>query len=276
MHTPYIEVLPPKQNSVTLDADLERFADTFNRVTASGYTACITDNAMGRLSFQATELIAELGLEAPDPAQVHIHLNTFHTREGLDEILDACAARGFRHLLVISGDGSEHFPKLRPDDLGDVIDVSGARSVTAATLLRYVRTRHPGFFTLGAAFNPYEPEGHEFEKLERKLEAGASFVVTQPVIGPHPLVDRLLAEYGVPVTLECWMSRKLHLLSDAVGYTIPEDTPYDPFACLAALRGHYPTCGLYLALVGFKTQWDAITEMFPRAGKARQGFRGAR
>ena len=258
-----IEILPPKQNSEKLDADIELFADKFNRVMESGYAACITDNAMGKASFQATELVNELELEVPDPAQMHVHLNTFHTKEGLDEILDICIAKGFKNLLIISGDGSERLPKLQPEDLKDYIDVEGVQSVTSVTLLKYIHARNPGVFTLGVAFNPYEPEEHEFEKLDRKIEAGAAFIVTQPIIDSNPVVDKLLANYKLPVTLECWMSKKLHLLSDAVGYTIPEDTPYDPFACLANLQKNYPQCGLYLALVGFKTQWDTIKGLFP-------------
>ena len=261
---PQIEILPPKQNSEKLDADLELFADKFNRVMDGGYAVCITDNAMGKASFQATELIGELDLAVPDPNLVHVHLNTFHTKEGLHEILDACVERGFKNVLVISGDGSERLPKLQPEDLADLIDVAGVQSVTSVTLLKYIRARHPGFFSLGVAFNPYEPEEHEFEKLDRKLEAGAQHIITQPIIGSNPVIDKLLAKYpDVPVILECWMSKKLHLLSDAVGYTIPEDTPYDPFECLAELQKNYPKCGLYLALVGFKTQWDTIKSLFP-------------
>ena len=260
-----IEILPPKQDSEKLDADLELFADKFNRVMESGYAVCITDNAMGKLSFQATELLNELELTVPDPEQMHVHLNTFHTKENLHEILDICVAKNFRNILVISGDGSERLPKLQPEDLADLIDVSGVQSVTSVTLLKYIRARHPGFFKLAVAFNPYEPEEHEFEKLERKIEAGAEHIITQPIIpSAYAVLDKMIAKYpNIPVTLECWMSKKLHLLSDAVGYTIPEDTPYDPFECLAELQKVYPKCGLYLALVGFKTQWDTIKSIFP-------------
>ena len=262
---PQIEILPPKQNSEKLDADLEQFADKFNRVMEAGYGVCITDNAMGKRSFQATELITELGLEYPDPELVHVHLNTFHTKENLLEILDTCVARGFKNILVISGDGSELLPKLQPEDLADLMDVTGVQSVTSVTLIKYIKARHPGFFNIAAAFNPYEPEDHEFEKLARKIEAGAEMIITQPIIPKaYAALDKMLAKYpDVSVVLECWMSKKLHLLSDAVGYTIPEDTPYDPFECLAELQKNYPKCGIYLALVGFKTQWDTIKTLFP-------------
>ena len=69
----HVEILPPKQESEKLDADLELFADKYNRVMESGYCACITDNAMGHLAFQGTEVIEELGLDV-NPQQVMIHL----------------------------------------------------------------------------------------------------------------------------------------------------------------------------------------------------------
>jgi methylenetetrahydrofolate reductase (NADPH) len=56
------------------------------------------------------------------------------------------------------------------------------------------------------------------------------------------------------------MSKKLHLLSDAVGYQIPEDTAFDPIATLMELHKLYPKCGIYLSLLGFKTQYHLIKD----------------
>jgi len=254
-HIYHVEILPPKQDSEKLDTDLASFAEKYRRVLASGYCACITDNAMGHLAFQGTEMIQELDLPVK-PEQVMIHLNTFHTRENLDEILGVCISKGIRYLLVISGDGSDRLPKLQPSDVG----ATDVEAVTSVELLRYIHKQHPGKFVTGVAFNPYEPEAHEFEKLARKRAAGGTFVITQPVIDRHPVVDKLLASCPLPVILEAWMSKKLHLLSQAVGYEIPEDTPFDPVATLKFLHRTYPSCGMYLSLLGFKTQYDLIKE----------------
>lgn len=251
----HVEILPPKQDTEKLDTDLLNFAEKYRRVLQSGYCACITDNAMGNLAFQGTELIQELDLPASTD-HVLIHLNTFHTKENLDAILTTCRDKGIRYLLAITGDGSDRLPKLQPADIG----ATGVESVTSVELLRYIHAHYPGCFEIGVAFNPYEPEEHEFAKLQRKLAAGAAFVITQPVIERHPVVDKLLATCQLPVILEAWMSKKLHLLSDAVGYTIPEDTPYDPFANLRTLHRNHPQCGMYLALLGFKTQYDQIRD----------------
>lgn len=259
--TCHIEILPPKQNSDKLDADLEAFTAKYTRVMRSGFRACITDNAMGKASFQATELITELGLEVL-PDQLLVHLNTFHTKEALEGILEICMAKGIRQLLVVSGDGSERLAKLQPADLEPHVCSEGLQTVTSVELLQYIHARYPGRFETGVAFNPYEPEEHEFAKLERKLAAGATFLITQPILGSHPAIDRLLATCNLPVVLEAWMSPKLHLLSECVGYTIPEDTPYNPLEALDRLRAQYPQCGLYLALLGFKTQYDTVAARF--------------
>jgi methylenetetrahydrofolate reductase (NADPH) len=254
-HVYHVEILPPKQDSEKLDADLQTFAEKYQRVMASGYCACITDNAMGHLAFQGTEMIQELALPVA-PAQVMIHLNTFHTKENLDAILTICRDKGIRHLLVITGDGSDRLPKLQPADIG----AAGVESVTSVELLRYIHREYAGCFDTGVAFNPYEPEEHEFAKLQRKLAAGATFIITQPVIAQNPVVDKLLRTCPLPVILEAWMSKKLHLLSEAVGYEIPENTFFDPIATLRALHKGYPQCGMYLSLLGFKTQYDLIKD----------------
>lgn len=58
------------------------------------------------------------------------------------------------------------------------------------------------------------------------------------------------------------MSKKLHLLSECVGYTITEDTPHDPILNLHELRRNHPHCGLYLALLGFKTQFPLLKDVW--------------
>ena len=251
----HIEILTPKQNSEKLEEDLGKFAEKYSMVMDAGYVACITDNPMGLLSFQATDIIPELGLPVK-PEQLMIHLNTFHTKESLDQILDTAAKIGVKYFLVITGDGNERLAKLKPEAIGE-----SCNSVTSVELLKYIRRRHPGVFNLGVAFNPYEPQDHELEKMHRKVAAGAEFICTQPIIGKD---DRVLAlkPFALPVIIDAWMSKKLHLLSECVGYTIPEDTPYDPIANLHELRKAYPDCGLYLALVSYKNQFALLKDIW--------------
>jgi methylenetetrahydrofolate reductase (NADPH) len=134
-------------------------------------------------------------------------------------------------------------------------------TVTSVELLRYIDREHPGRFTCGVAFNPYEPQDAELEKMKRKVEAGASFIITQPIIGRDERLDAL-APFGLPVVLDAWMSKKLHLLSECVGHEIPEGTPYDPMENLRELRRNYADYGLYLAILGFKTQYPLLPDIW--------------
>jgi methylenetetrahydrofolate reductase (NADPH) len=251
----HIELLSPKQKTQKLEEDLQVFAEKYHKVFEAGHMVCITDNPMGNLRFQGTELIQELHLPA-NAEQVSIHLSTFHTKKDLDGILAGAIDMGIDNVLVISGDGSTRLPKLRGEDIG--IDVP---SVTSVELIRYIRREYGGAFILGVAFNPYEPQDHELEKMRRKVDAGAEYVTTQPIIEQHPAMEALGA-FGIPVVVECWMSKNLHLLSECVGYEIPQETPYDPMANLRALIANYPDCGYYLALTGFKTQWPVLERVW--------------
>lgn len=258
----HVEIIPPKQDSENLEADLAQFAEKYRRVMDSGYCACITDNAMGLLAFQGHETIAELGLPVY-PEQVMLHLNTFHSKANLDDLLTKAVAMGFKYLLVVSGDGSDRLPKLQPADVG----AGGTAAVTSVELLAYIRKNYPSF-ELGVAFNPYEPAEHEFEKMERKIKAGASFIITQPVIERNAVVDELLERYlETPVIVEAWMTKKLFLLSDVVGYAIPQNAAYSPIETLKLLHRMYPDCGFYLSLLGFKTQYHLVEKIWKSFGK---------
>ena len=258
----HVEILPPKQDSDKLEADLQVFAEKFNRVMDSGYSACITDNAMGLLAFQGHELIEHLELRVLSE-QVMLHLNTFHSKRDLDALLTQCAAMGFKYLLIVSGDGSSRLPRLSPGDL----HITGTAAVTSVELLAYIRVSYPDF-VLGVAFNQYEPAEEEFAKMDRKLAAGASFIITQPVIDRNAMVCELVEKYpDVPIFLGAWMSKKLHLLSDAVGYEIPENTEFDPLATLEDLHRWFPQCGMYLSLLGFKTQYHIVEGLWGRLVK---------
>ncbi len=251
----HIEILTPKQKSQKLDEDLERFADKYTKVIEAGYVACITDNPMGMLSFQATEVIPEFDLPV-EPEQLVIHLNTFHTREDLDLILTTAADMGAKYLLTISGDGSERLPKLTPACIG--LDCN---TVTSVELMQYINREYPGQFSCGVAFNPYDPPEHELERMKRKLDAGAEYIITQPVIGKDPVLEDL-KQFNIPIIVDAWMSKKIHLLSECVGYEIPEDTPYDPLDNLKELQANYPDFGLYLALLGFKSQYPHLKDLW--------------
>ena len=254
----HIEILTPKQNSEDLEGDLERFGEKVLQIVSHGHIVTVPDNPMGHPHFQITEVIGELELDVPGE-QLLVHVNTFHTKADLDSILRTAADAGEGNLLAISGDGGERLAKLQPEALG----FSG-KSVTAVELLEYIHREYPGAFKIGVAYNPYEPQEHELEKLHRKVQAGASFVITQPIIGYDPRV-KAAEKFGLPVIIDAWMSRKLYLLSECIGYDVPDDAPYDPIENLITLRRNYPNHGFYFALLSFKNQLPVLREIIEDA-----------
>lgn len=258
MNTPFntndylIELLTPKQNINDFDAALEQFQQRYNKILQSGGVVSIPDNPMGTLHFTPMEVISYLELPIK-PDSLIVHLNSFHRKIDLDEFLDTAKATGVRYILCISGDGGPRLPKLEPEDIG----VEG-KTVTSVELLTYIQREYSHTFTLGAAFNQYEPLDHEMEKLKRKLEAGAEFIITQPAVGSDENVEQL-KHIDVPIYLGAWMSKKIELLSDCVGKDLGlSRETYDPVKNLKTLQQVYPDWGLYLSLLPFSKDWSSF------------------
>ncbi len=250
--TPYlIELLTPKQDSDDPEAQLEVFAERYRRILDAGAVVSIPDNPMGNVHFTAIEVMDFLDLSI-DPERTLLHLNSFHLKSDMDAFLRAAADGGLTKLLVVSGDGGPRLPRLEPSDLG-VDD----KAVSSVVLLGYIEREFPGVFTCGVAFNQYDPPERELERLERKTDAGARFVITQPVIGEDKVVASL-ADFGLPLFVGAWMSKRVELLMQCVGLEPCPDQNYDPFGNLALLERVYPDFGLYLALLSFKRDWSDL------------------
>ena len=235
------------------------FRERYLRILAAGAIVSIPDNPMGNVHFTALE-VADF-LELPlDTDRTLLHLNSFHLKSDLEAFLRGAAERGVKHMLVVSGDGGPRLPRLEPVDVG--MDV---KTVTSVALLQYIEREFPRVFTCGVAFNQYEPPEREIERLRRKLDAGARFVITQPVIGHDPVVASL-RQFALPVFVGAWMSKRMDLLFDCVGVEQRDDVQYDPVENLAHLERLYPDFGLYLALLSFKRDWsDLFTRRLPGA-----------
>jgi methylenetetrahydrofolate reductase (NADPH) len=255
-----VELLTPKQNSETTEADLERFAGRYRRILELGYIVSVPDNPLGVPRFKTTEVLAELSLPVL-PDQVLLHLNTFHGKDDLDQVLKEAVSMGIRRLLVVSGDGSERLSRLKAEDLG-----CDARTVTSVELLQYIEREYPGAFVRGVAFNPYEPTDDEMAKLQRKIAAGAQFAITQPIFGRREDVWRLRS-FKLPVAIGAWMSGNLELLAQCVGYGLAGREAYDPIANLGELNRNYPDWSVYLSMLSFKNQLMRVTDLLgvPRA-----------
>jgi methylenetetrahydrofolate reductase (NADPH) len=254
---PYIiELLTPKQSDESFEQSLEVFAGRYTKILDHGAVVSIPDNPLGNLHFTAMETVGYLTLPLHADRTL-LHLNTFHRKTDLDAFLTEAADRKLRRVLVVSGDGGPRLARLEPQDIG--VD---AKTVTSIELLRYIGREYPGAFSCGVAFNQYEPEDMEREKLERKLDAGAAFVITQPVIQGDAGVLRL-SNLGRPVWIGAWMSKRIDRFLECIGQDVKIASPYDPAVHLKVLDSEHPGFGIYLSQLSFKKDWKTILTRNP-------------
>jgi methylenetetrahydrofolate reductase (NADPH) len=250
---PYIvEILTPKRrNTYPASEDMSRFNLRYEKIMESGCALSIPDNPMGRLRHPALETLGRLS-SPPDPERTLINLNTYHSREELDRLLRDAAEMKIRYLLIVRGDGGPDLPKLQPRDIGAEVSM-----VTSIELLHYINSEYGDQFCTGAAFNQYKPESVEMKKLRRKFQAGAQFIVTQPVMGEDARVNRLL-EFDVPLIVEAWMSPKVELFLRSVKGTVGDLDGFEPRKNLDMIHRAYPQCAVYLSMLGFNEDWSSL------------------
>jgi methylenetetrahydrofolate reductase (NADPH) len=256
---PYlVELLSPKRSSDDqIDKLLDRFAEWYRRIIDAGLGISIPDNPMGQPRLGALESIDLRDLSV-DPEKVVMNLNTFHTKSEIDELLEKAAKANLKYILVVRGDGGPLLPKLDAESIG------GKRSVaTSIDLIRYINRKYPDQFMTGAAFNPYNPMPFELNRMEQKINAGAKYSVTQPIIGKTENVDKL-KDFNIAVVVEAWMSNNIDLLYKSVGKDKDEKAEqYDYLENLKALHESYPDCCVYLSMLSFKQDWQEILPRLP-------------
>jgi len=174
--------------------------------------------------------------------QDHLGIETiihFTTRDrnlmALQSELLGAHALGIRNILALSGD---------PLRVGDYPNTTGVWDVDSIGLMQVIRGMNEGHdaagssigakssFHIGSALNlnmTDEQTEPEVEKYRRKIEAGAQFIMTQPIYEAAPLM-RFLDRVGkppIPMLLGCiplHSSRHAEYLHNEVpGITIPED-----------------------------------------------------
>src|SRR6266849_1357192 len=174
--------------------------------------------------------------------QDHLGLETiihFTTRDrnlmALQSELLGAHALGIRNILALTGD---------PLRLGDYPNTTGVWDLDSVGLMQVIRGLTEGHdaagssigakssFHIGAALNlnmTDEQTDQEIEKYWRKIDAGAQFIMTQPIYEMAPIL-RFLDRVGkppIPMILGCiplHSSRHAEFLHNEVpGITIPDD-----------------------------------------------------
>jgi homocysteine S-methyltransferase len=174
---------------------------------------------------------------------------------GLQSSLLGMAALGIRHVLPLTGDPikvGDH-PRARP-----VCEVRGG-----VELISIIKRLNEGFsqagnpikmqtsFVIGCTFNPNaENLDVQVARLERKVEAGAQFAMTQPVFDVRRIEEmvRRTAHVRIPILTGVWplvSGRQAEFLNDKVTGIVVPDSVRAEMAGLEGAAGR--ACGIKLA-----------------------------
>ena len=220
------ELDPPK----TLD--LEKFLRGAKALTDAGSDAItLADNSLAIL--RVSNVAAATLLKQRHGVMPLLHMSCRdHNLIGLQSSLMGMAALGFRHILPLTGD---------PAKVGDHPGAASVYDITSIQLIAIAKRMNEGFnhigkdlrratrFVIGCTFNPNAKNlDAQLSRLERKLAAGAQYVMTQPVFDAALVahIAKRTASYGVPIFLGVWPlmnGRQADFLHNEVpGIVIPE------------------------------------------------------
>jgi methionine synthase / methylenetetrahydrofolate reductase(NADPH) len=152
---------------------------------------------------------------------------------GLQSDLLGMAALGMRHVLPLTGD---------PARVGDHPGAASVYDVNSIQLIAIASRMNEGFnhagkslstptqFVVGCTFNPNSKNIEaQIARLERKVAAGAKYVMTQPVFDLHILDEmaKRTQAFGIPIFTGIWplvSGRQAEFLHNEVpGIVVPEE-----------------------------------------------------
>ena len=230
------ELDPPK----TLP--LEKFFAAAEALTKAGSDAItLADNSLAILRVSNFAVAAMLRQRGITPL---LHLSCRDSNViGLQSELLGMAAMGMRHVLALTGD---------PAKGGDHPDATSVYDVNSVGLLEIIRRLNEGYtqagtdlqsrpdLIAGCTFNPNARNlDTQVQRLERKIKAGARYVMTQPVFETRLVEEtaRRTAHFGVPVFVGVWPllngRQAVFLHNEVPGISIPEPI----MARMAGLEG---------------------------------------
>lgn len=253
------ELDPPK----TLP--LEKFFAAAEAITRAGSDAItLADNSLAILRVSNFAVAALLKQRGITPL---LHLSCRDSNViGLQSELLGMAAMGMRHVLALTGD---------PAKGGDHPAATSVYDVNSVGLLEIIRRLNEGYtqagtdlqarpdLIAGCTFNPNARNlDTQIQRLERKIRAGARYVMTQPVFEPALVEEtaRRTSRFGVPVLVGVWpllngrQARFLH--NEVPGIKIPD-------AVMARMEGLEGPDGRREGVAVAKEVTRAVLDHFP-------------
>jgi homocysteine S-methyltransferase len=273
-----VEIDPPRSIRI------ERTIEAARLLQAAGVDAVnVSDSAMARVRMGA--LPVALGIQHDVDLECIVHLTTRDRNlMAIESELLGAHALGVRNILALTGD---------PPRVGDYPTGTGVWDVDSVGLVEILARLNRGEdqagspigqragFLIACALDPTAADqAREWERLERKLEAGAQLVMTQPLYGVTQ-VEAMMAEarrrfgprgFPVPVllgVLPLQSARHAEFLHNEVpGITIPDAVR----AALHAAGDHGAEVGLEITtrLLEQVAPLVAGTYIMPSFGRYQQ------
>jgi methionine synthase / methylenetetrahydrofolate reductase (NADH) len=199
-----VEIVPPKGIDVRKEVEGARFLKS---VGVDGINIPDSPRASARMSNQALSLLVQQQVEIE--AILHYTCRDRNVL-GIQSDLLGAAAVGLRNLLCITGD---------PPKMGNYPDATAVFDVDSIGLVNIVHNLNRGLdlggnpigagtaFVIGVGANPGLTDmDEEIRRFEYKVQAGAEYVVTQPVFDLGLLENfvRRIEHCRIPVVAGIW------------------------------------------------------------------------
>jgi len=221
-----IEIVPPKGIDIRKEVEGAKFVKS---VGVDAINIPDSPRASARMSNQALSLLMQraVGIEAV------LHY-TCRDRNvlGIQSDLLGAAATGIRNLICITGD---------PPKMGNYPDATAVFDVDSIGLVNIVHNLNRGLdlggnpigagtsFVIGVGANPGLPNlDEEIKRFEYKVEAGAEYVVTQPVFDIN-LLEKFLKRIEhcrIPVVAGIWplvSVRNAEFMKNELRVSVPDE-----------------------------------------------------
>ncbi len=185
-----VELLPPK------NADTEKFIDTALMLKSKGAEILsFPENPLAQVRMSS---ISASGLVKQNVGIDTIFHYTCRDRNliGLQSDILGAYALGLKNILAVTGD---------PASMGSNPEASSVFDVNSIKLVKLIDNMKKSLnldISIGVAFNPnFEDISAQVERLKRKIEAGAQFVMTQPMFNKEKIVEMFekTKNLGIPI-----------------------------------------------------------------------------
>ena len=240
-HSPLLEHLRSGHFVVSVQLDppkgtnLARILKAANVLKGSGRVDVvdINSNPVARVMMDSLVTAGQIEHQIGIPTIPHVTTREMNVMGLQSLMLGAWGALKLRNILVVTGD---------PPRIGEYPDAKGVYEVDSIGLVKILANFNRGVdwagkslgtptdFSIGVAVNPTaEDMDREIERFQAKIEAGAHFVMTQPIFDLAQW-EEFLRRWGkpipVPFLIGLWplssfdLARRLH--HEVPGIAIPE------------------------------------------------------